>query len=149
MDADLRLKASLGDVALSADQKEEQSRIAQGIADIPVRKIMDNALHLRNVILPQIEKKQGRNSDNYRFFESVYDTLLWSIVVIDRFEGLEASLTRTKVMNILYREQSDGYYQELMKYAAFEDYLLGGACKRIASGVRKRAEELLNIGKPK
>lgn len=144
---DLERQAMVNDLLLTPEERILRQQVAKGIQDIPVRKIMDAALHMREVILPQIEKRSGTNSDNYKFFTGVYEYLLWAVVLVDRFESLNQMMVKQKILNTLLMQQSEALYAEIQKYCTLEDFFLSDGLRHVSEGYRKRAEELLKTKK--
>lgn len=131
-----------GDVARKGDHK-----IAEGIADIPVKRMIDQALFLKENILPRIKSKAGDKAPDYIFFSGVYDSLLWAIVMADRYEYLEGRYVRLKCFEVLTRENMARMEAELQKYMTLEEFFLSTGLDKIAKGVKDRAEELLKQNK--
>jgi len=139
--ADLLLLESLKEK--TDEEKKSNEKLAKGIDDIPVKKMMDQALHIRNELLPRIKKKQGETSADYIFFEGVANNLLYAILVADRYDELMGRFTRAKVMQQLQLENITVLERELQKYCALEDLFLSTGLDKIAEGIKARAVELL------
>jgi len=143
--ADLLLLESLREK--SEDEKASNAKLAQGIRDIPVKKMMDQVLHIRNDLLPRIKKKNGETSGDYLFFEEVANHLLYAIMVADRYDELMGRFTRSKVMQQLQLENITVLERELQKYCLLEELFLTDGLNNIAEGVKRRAEALLKAKK--
>lgn len=139
----LLLKAQLEDVANGETRGATTSKIADGINDIPVKKMIDQAQFLKENMLDRIKKKSGETSADYIFFKAVYDSLLWAIVVIDRYDALSGRYTRLKIFNQLTQENMAILDAELQKYITMEDFFLSDGLNIVARGIKARAEQLL------
>jgi hypothetical protein len=138
---DLLLKESLREK--TEDERARDKRIAKGLRDIPVRKMIDNVLYIRNNLLPAIKKKSGDKSADFLVFSEIADSLLYAIILSDRFDALERMATFSKIRANLLTENMALYERELQKYCALEDLFLTDGLDRYADSVKRRAEGLL------
>lgn len=123
--------------------KDRDKRLVQGMRDIPVVKFIEQALYLRNEMLPAIEKKKGKTSSEYTFFENVERSLLWAIMCVDRYENLSLRYYQQKVTMQVQHENLTILERELAKFQAVEDIFLTDALDRYAELVKARADGLL------
>src|ERR1700734_3252927 len=84
--ADLQLKASLDE--LEQSQKEVNKKIANALKDMPTAQMMDSAIYIRENLLPRLEKKGGKLTADYKFFEGVEGHLLKAISAVSNYEFL-------------------------------------------------------------
>jgi hypothetical protein len=139
-----KMKAELGmRAALRRSHDNPDLKTAKAIEEIPVRKIYDQALYIENELLPRIEKKSGQQSTDYQFFREVYRSLLWAIVILDRFDRVCRSDSHTSLINEILYERCALMEKELAKYITMEDLLLTDSVDRIAQVVKTRAENIL------
>jgi hypothetical protein len=110
---------------------------------IPIKKMHDQALHIFNHILPEVEKKRGKDSADYKFFREVYRSLLWAIVVVDRNDFLVRKWQNSSMMLEIFKQRSEAAERELQKYTTMEDLYLSEAMDHIAAGVKNRVDMLI------
>lgn len=138
--ADLLARASLEE--LTAEERERIKHLAPGLKDIPVKKMIDAALYIREQLLPQIEKKSGKR-DDYKFFDGVADSLLWAIMLADRYRSMELMFGATKVSYQLLIERVALLERELAKYDAARDVMYTDSFDHYMRAIATRAEDLL------
>jgi hypothetical protein len=119
--------------------RDKDQRIIKAMRDIPVNKFIEQVLYLRNEMLPAIEKKKGKTSPEYVFFESVERSLLWAITCVDRYEYLAMKFTNQKITIQIQAENLVLLERELAKFQALEDIFLTDALDRYAEGVKAKA----------
>jgi hypothetical protein len=120
-----------------------QSKFKQGMEEMPVKKMMDQALHIKENLLPRIAKKQGNDSAEYNFFTEVYNSLLWSIVLCDRYESLERRYGTQKLYNLIAREHLELLEREVQRRGLVEEIEMTSGLDAMRRSIRFRAEELL------
>jgi hypothetical protein len=133
-------------IADKIDEKKTQNLAAGDkfrLHEIPARRFMDQAQYVENKILPLIEKREGKESVQYKYFQEIFDSLLYSIMVKDREGNLLNKLQQLQQINIILTERLAFCEKELLKYATMEDLYLTEAHIHIANGVKQRAEDLL------
>jgi|SRR5580700_10245229 hypothetical protein len=139
MRAELGMRAAMR----AAHDNPDAAKAAKAIQEIPVRKIYDQALHIENFILPKTEQLRGKDSIDYQFFREVFQSLLWTIAVLDRFDKMARSESHSRLVNEILYERVDLLERELQKYITMEDLLMSDSVDRIADVIKKRAENLL------
>lgn len=139
--ADLLLKDSLREK--TAEEKKRTEKMAKGLDGIPVKKMMDQALHIKNDLLPRIKKKSGETSADYLFFESVLNNLIYSIILADRYESLLSKNVHLRVHVQLQREQLELYERELSKFTTLEEIFFTDGMDKYIDSVKNRAESIL------
>jgi hypothetical protein len=138
--ADLLYKSSLDAMAREGRDK----KAADGVRDVPVRKMLDAIQYIDKNLLPAVRKKSGDKSADIEFFEGVRDMLIWAILITDRYDALEGRLVRKKIEAALYKEWLELYEKELTKYCTLEDIFLTGALDIYAQGIKNRVDEIKN-----
>lgn len=116
--------------------------LAQGIRDIPVRKFLEQQQYIEKELLPAIEKKKGRGSTDYVFFEAVGKSLTWAIILCDRYDYQQRMFLNAKIDSKIARELAADLEQELSKFETLEELFFAGGLDRYAEGVKKRAKAL-------
>lgn len=126
---------------------EKTKNLAAGgkfrLEDIPIKKFYDQAQYLDNSLLPAIEKKNGRDSEDYKYFAEVYKSLLYAVCIVERNNSLILKIQHTNQFNALLQTRVDIAERELLKYSTMEDLILTGAMDHIAAGVTARVKDLL------
>lgn len=114
------------------------------IQDVPMKKFYEHAQYIENVLLPAIERKSGKESQEYKLFTSVSRSLLYAVMIVDRDRALSLKLQQIVQINKILQVRVDIAERELLKYTTIEDLYLTEAMDHIATGVRNRVEDLLN-----
>lgn len=126
---------------------EKTKNLADGgkfrLEDIPVRKFYDQSQYIDNVLLPAIERRDGKESTNYKFFTDVYRSLLYAVMIMDRDRTLVLKMQQINQINQFLQERTDLAERELSKYTTMEDLYATGAMDHIAAGVVQRVNDLL------
>jgi hypothetical protein len=126
---------------------EKTKNLAAGgkfqLSEIPVRKFYDQSQYIDNVLLPAIERRDGKESVNYKFFSDVYRSLLYAVMIMDRDRTLVLKLQQINQINQFLQERADLAERELLKYTTMEDLYATGAMDHIAAGVVQRVNDLL------
>jgi hypothetical protein len=126
---------------------EGSERLAVGVADIPVNRIIEQALYLENELLPRMEKSRGKAHVDYKFFEGIIKSLLWCITMADRSDYMQRAIAKERLLREYYQAHSEACERELLKYTTIEDLFLCDALDRVGEGIKKRAAELLTKNK--
>lgn len=139
--ADLLARATLNE--LTQEEKALNAKLAKGVSDIPVKKMMDQVLYIREELLPEIARKRGKTSPDYEFFGAVADSLIYAIIMADRFDGIEAKNTRLRIYSQLQRDHVELLERELLKFTTLEDLFFSSALDKYADKVKNRVDGLL------
>ena len=138
-----KLKAAI-DKGINAKRTEN---LAAGgkfrLNEIPIRKFYDQAQYIEKTLLPAIERKSGKTSADYQFFDSVYKSLLYAVMIIDRDRTLIMKVQHANQINAFLQARADLAERELMKYTTMEDLFVTDALDHIAKGVVQRVNDLL------
>jgi hypothetical protein len=137
-------KAQLADLVEDKQARKEKERRASGLSDIPVGQMIDQAMYIRDELLPAVEKKKGgKEGADYKFFSEVFRSLLYAVVMADRYEFQARELGYAKLTGQIVKEQLEYFQRELVKYTTLEDLFRSDALDHYAQGVKNRAEDLL------
>jgi len=123
------------------------AKIAPGLADIPVNKILSQLQYLEFRLLPRIEQKSGKENADYKFFYEVFRSLLYMLIVLDRHTYLQTQFGWTNQLLKFYKERYERAERELQKYNAAEDLLFSECMEHVLKGAATRANDLLNAKK--
>jgi hypothetical protein len=134
----LLAKDRLDDV--SSGQRE---KLVRAMKDIPVARMIDAVNYIDKNLLPAVKKKSGGESADYKFFTEVVDYLLWCIVIVDRYESLEARWYGQRLEVKILREHLELMERELAKYNGLEDLYLASSMDIYAERVKRAAEDRL------
>ena len=135
--------------SLISENKDQRRRY--GLEDIPTAKMMEQVQYIEKNLLPAIKKKSGDKSADYVFFKEIVKSLLWAIVLIDRFDMLDRRVGHILLENAILRQHLELYQRELAKFHAVEDiYLTDGKdiyIRGVAQRVKDRLTDEENRGK--
>src|ERR1700721_175806 len=120
MNWDLEKHRLLAADALKDISEGDRQKMVKGMKDVPVAKMMDAVNFIDKNLLPAVKKKSGDKSADYEFFKGVIDYLLWAIVLVDRYDTLEARWVRQRMQIRLLEEQLDLVEKELLKNTTLE-----------------------------
>ena len=115
---------------------EASERLAAGIADIPVKKIIEQALYIENELLPRMEKGKGKTHPDYKFFEGMVRSLLWCITMADRSDYMQRAIAKEKLLREYFQAHSEACERELLKYTTMEDLFYGGGFDAVGEGIK-------------
>ena len=122
----------------------QRERISGALENVPAEKMYAQCLWLENDLLPRIEKIRGNTDADYKFFREVYKSLLWAIVVLDRYESLAVKYSRMETLALFFRDQEERSNRELKKFELLEELILTDGLDRHIEAVTKKVESLLN-----
>lgn len=128
------------------DEEKTKNLAAGGkfrLDEIPLRKFFEQAQYIEKTLLPAIERKSGKASADYQFFENVYKSLLYAVLVVDRQSLLVNKLQQANQLMAIHKQRADVAEGELQKYVTMEDLILSGAMDSIAKGVVQHVNDLL------
>ena len=127
---------------LSQLPPEEQQKLYKGIRDVPAKQIFEQVQYLDQVMLPKIAEKRGVESEDYKFYKSVADSLLWAIHIIDRYEFLQTRYLTACMQSAFWQDLNVKYEKELSKYTTLEDLMFTSSLDAYNESVKQRAETL-------
>lgn len=97
-------------------------RLTDGLIQIPIGKMLDQVQYLQQHVLPQAKEKLGEESESYRFYKSLVDSLLWAINIQNRFDILSTRYSREKYFGEILKKDRDELEKELMKFTTLEEH---------------------------
>lgn len=136
--ADLQMKTDLTEA-----QREKYAGAIEALKKMPGVRIRDQILYVQDQLLPTIAAKRGgKDTADYKFFESIIESLKWCLVLYDRMEALMRKDSLLHLERTLLLERIELYEKELLKYATLEDLYLTDMLDRVDEGVRARLKAL-------
>lgn len=138
--ADLLYKAQL-DALVNGDAS---LRKRFGLEDIPIHKMIEQVQYLEKQLLPAVKRKSTAESSDYIFFAGLVKSLLWAVMLSDRFDMLDRRVGHLSLENSLLRDRLMLMEREVGKYHAMEDIYLSDAFDHYKRGVAQRAKDLLD-----
>jgi hypothetical protein len=125
--------------------QEQQRDLVQGLKNVPISKMVQQIQYLQQQMLPQAEKKYGRDNENYKFYQGIVDTLIWSTFILDRYQTLETKYHNQNMMLKFYQQQCTFQEKELLKYTTIEDLILSDSLNDYSTAIGKRLQDLINV----
>jgi hypothetical protein len=138
--ADLLARASLDKERSTSEIEKLRGRLN----DVPIKRIVDQINYLEKQLLPAVKKKSGEQSADYEFFTEVVRSLVWCLIVAERWDLMENRYVRLKVTHQLAKENMVLLEKELSKYTLMEDLWYTDGMSYILEGIKKRAEGLMD-----
>jgi len=103
---------------------ENKPTYQQLFSDVPQFKLINQAQYLVNDLLPRIEKSKGKQSAEYKLHAEIFESLMYSIKILDRFETMSRRLFDQKNLINFYKDQNYFYENELQRYTTIETLLM-------------------------
>lgn len=128
--------------------RQEIEQTAKGIDGIPVAQFIKHIQYIESELMPAVEKRRGKDSADYKFFDELCRSLMWCIILCDRHDHLQRINTGYRMENAILRENSRLLETELQKYCTVEEILFTDFLDRYAETIKSRAEGLLKGRKP-
>lgn len=142
-------KQRLSEIVDPARSKVTEEKMARGVRDIPVNRMIEQVNYLDKEILPKLEKRSGgKESADYKFFSSVCESLLYAVSACDRYDFMAKQLQYQKIQSQLLIENQAILEGELQKYSTIEEIYFQDGLRLIADGVKARVAALLKNKKP-
>jgi hypothetical protein len=136
--ADLLARATLTE--LTDEEKRVREKLSGAMKDVPVKRMIDQIIYLREQLLPAIKKKSTDKSADYEFFSGIVDTLLWAVIIQDRVEAMERRYVMLKIVHQLNLENVAYYEAELQKFLTLEELFLTDGLNRYAEAVKTKID---------
>jgi hypothetical protein len=127
---------------------ELQAKLVEGLQNVPINKMLQQVQYLQQQALPTAEKKFGRNNENYRFYASLVDSLVWAMFILDKMESLQNQYGNNKLLLQFYQERTQFLEKQLQKYTTTEDLLLSGGIEEFAKSLAGRLNSMINQTQP-
>lgn len=122
---------------------ELQAQLVQGLKNVPINQMLQQVQYLQTVMLPKAEGKHGRDNDNYRFYASIVDTLIWGMFILDRYQSMEYNHTNNKMLLDFYQHRCVHLEQQLQKYTTAEDLILNDTLSDFARSIGQRVQGMI------
>jgi hypothetical protein len=122
---------------------DEQRKLEEGLRNMPVHKMHEQAQYFHNTALPMIVKKHGTDNGNYKFYTEVADSLAWAILILRRDEVQKRIISEQQMLLEFYINKANFYLQELTKYTTMEDLLMGESFELMRKTMAAKAAELV------
>jgi hypothetical protein len=87
---------------------------------IPQKKYIEQAQYLREHMLPKIAQSRGEASSDYKFYYSVFESLMSAIKMADRDQSLRLMISSEKLLNEFLTKKILFLESELLKYTTLE-----------------------------
>jgi hypothetical protein len=139
-----KLTADLGARNAARSSIDNPGQTAKFIDSIPIKKFYDQALYIDRTLLPEIEKRRGKQSADYQFFTDVFKSLLYAIAVLDRYETMDRRLYDITARLKYYQQENEVMAKDLQKYCTLEDLFFTDGLDRYAEIIKQRAADLLH-----
>lgn len=117
-------KRNIKEQLISGVSPAEIDQVEAGLKKISTAAVISQMQYLDNVLLPSIEQKDGIDSDRFRRFKGIFDALVWSMFVQQKFERLQYQLSNQTLLTEFYREKCLFYERELERYVSREDLIM-------------------------
>lgn len=111
--------------------------------DVPIREFYDKAQYIEKTLLPAVERKSGKKSVDYQFFEQTFKALLYGAIMIDRNDMLIRKVQQLKQQIDILQARVDISERELLKYTTLEDLMLTESNDRLAASIARKIENSL------
>lgn len=95
--------------------------LSRAIDTIPQVKFIEQAQYFKNILLPEIEKKRGKETSNYKFYLSVFKSLMYSIKIADKEQTFRRLISQEKLYNEFLRKRVLFLESELMRYTTLDN----------------------------
>ena len=107
-----------------AENESNQQALQRAFDEVPQKKLIEQAQYLKEVMLPAIEKNRGLESKDYKFYYAVFESLMYSIAILDRDYIFRYQLSNEKLMNEFLQKKIIFYELELQRYTTIESLRL-------------------------
>lgn len=95
--------------------------INRSMQTIPQVKYIEQANYLKSVLLPEIEKTRGKNHSHYQYFLKVFESLLYSIKIVDNDQTFRRLLSQEKIYNEFLQKRVLFLEKELLRYTTLDE----------------------------
>lgn len=137
-------KIDLDKIANPDEHASTIGRMSRELERMPVKVMIDQVNYIDKQLLPAVKKKGGAESEDYKFFSGLINSLLWAIMVKDRFDRLERMYGHQALHLHIVKQEAQLLKGELDKYTTMEDLWHSGSIEQVLKGIQQRAEDLLN-----
>lgn len=102
---------------------EQQQRLSEAFHEVPETRIIEQAHYLKEHMLPRIAQNRGQDSEDYRFYYSLVESLMYMLKVLGRDYQLRHELSNQKLLNEFIQRRCVFLEGELQRYTTIEDLL--------------------------
>jgi hypothetical protein len=106
-------------------------KLDKAFHEVPHSKFIEQAQYLKEQLLPKIAEKRGITHPDYKFYYAVFESLMYSLKVLDRDHSLRFRLTNEKSLREFYQNKVVHYEDELLRFITMEDLLRSETAKEI------------------
>lgn len=138
--ADLQLKAGLSEMS-----KDRYSHVVAAKEKLPGARIGQQIQYLENMIMPAVaQKRGGKDSADYKFFEGLIQSLKWCLVMYDKLDYMlrEDGLLRLEKQILCDRVLL--LERELQRFETLEQLYTSEFLEKYDKGVRERIKQAGN-----
>lgn len=102
---------------------QEVDKWEKAFASIPASRYHSLAQQLKNNVLKKIEEKTGTNNEQFKFYFSLYEALIFLTTMIDREDYYKYQLSSKELELQFYKSKLAFYENELQKFTTIESLL--------------------------
>ena len=111
----------LANKSMTKDENENwHQALDRAFHGVPQVKLIEQAQYLKEVILPKAIKA-GIESDQYKFYYGVFESIMHSITILDRDFSLRMRLSNEILMNEFLNKRVLFLQNELTRYTTMEE----------------------------
>ena len=118
--------------------------LSNALAAVPAMRIWADIQHVYHNVLPAIEKKTGVDSEQYKIFRGIVDSLIWAMHILTKYEQQILKIGNLQFENQLLREKLSLTERELLNYTTVEQLIKTDTLQDYAKAILKQAENMLN-----
>ena len=105
---------------LALQNNGNTTALVNGLVHVPTANILQQIQYLQNIMLPKALAKFGPTDENYLFYKSVADSLVFALQVLDENESLRINYSREKYLNTIMQQHHADLEKELLKYTTLQ-----------------------------
>jgi hypothetical protein len=98
---------------------------------------------LHEIILPKIEQKRGKETQEYINHEEMHDCLIWAMYILQQYEEVLMRYGKQRQLLKFYQQENARMENELLKYAAAEQMAGAEAGATYMKAIVRRAVNLM------
>lgn len=122
----------------------DNQQLFNAMAIVPEHNIWKTVTWIHENILPKVKLHRGENSEEYKNYVQIRDSLLWAIYILNKNERTLLQLQNSRFMEQLYREKMMLFEKELLKYATAEELINTETLSAYQNTILKQAVDMLN-----
>ena len=113
------------------DTDDVFTKLDKAFHEVPQSKFIEQAQYLKEQLLPKIAEKRGIDHADYKFYYAVFESLMYSLVIMDRDYSLRFRLSNEKMLREFYQAKVTTYENELLRFTTIEDLLASETAKNL------------------